>query len=232
MMSMAFCIVYFLMWGSGRIHCHLFKIRPIPGRNEKNMEKARGSHGWRHLDCFAGLGHFHLMSLFRGWFLSALTSGNFKMLPRNWQKSAVRESKMGKKPEGGWEIRPLLLQVLKNWCFQTVDLEKTLERPLVCKEVKPVNPNGNQSWICIGMIDAEAETPILWPPDVKSWLFGTDPDAGKDWGQEEKGAAEDEMVGWHHWVSGHEFEQTLGNSGGQGGLVCCSPWGCKEPDTT
>ena len=94
---------------------------------------------------------------------------------------------------------------LKNWCFWTVVLEKTLESPLNCKEIKPVNPKGNQSWISIGRTDAEAETPILWPPTVKSWLIWKDPDAGKDWRQEEKGMTEDEMVRWHHWLSGHEF---------------------------
>ena len=101
-----------------------------------------------------------------------------------------------------------------------------------CKEVKPVHPKGNQSWIFIGRTDAEAEAPILWPPDVKSRLIRKDADAGKDWRQEEKGATEDEMVGWHHWLNGHEFEQTLGDGEGQGSLVCCSPWGRKESDMT
>ena len=96
--------------------------------------------------------------------------------------------------------------VLKNWCFCTVVLEKTLESPLDCKEIKPVEPKGNQSCIVIGRTDVEAETPILWPPHAKSWLNGKDPDAGKDWRQEEKGMTEDEMVGWHHWLYGHEFE--------------------------
>ena len=90
-------------------------------------------------------------------------------------------------------------------------LEKTLETPMDCKEIKPVHPKGNQSWIFIGKTDAEAETPIFWPPDVKNWLIGKDPDAGKDWRQEEKGPTEDEMVGWHHWLNAHEFEQTLGD---------------------
>ena len=93
----------------------------------------------------------------------------------------------------------------KNWCFQIVALEKTLESHLDCKEIKPVNPKGYQSWIYIGRIDVEAETPILWAPDVKNWLIGKDPDAGKDWSQE-KGMIEDEMVGWHHWLDGQEFE--------------------------
>ena len=100
--------------------------------------------------------------------------------------------------------------VLKNWCFWTVVLEKTLESPLDCKEIQPVNPKGNQSWIFTGRTDAEAETTILWPPDAKTWLFGKDPDPGKDW-RWEKGTTEDEMVGWHHWLNGCEFEHTLGD---------------------
>ena len=121
---------------------------------------------------------------------------------------------------------------LKNWCFWTVVLEKTLESPLDCKEIQPINPKGNQSWIFIGRTDAEAEAPILWPLHSKNWLIGRDPDAGQDWRQEEKGMIEDEMVGWHHRLDGHEFEQALGVGDGQGSLVCCSPWGCKESDTT
>ena len=108
-------------------------------------------------------------------------------------------------------------------------LEKTLESPLDCKEIQPVNPKGNQSWIFIGSTDAEALK--LWPVDAKSWLIGKDPDAGKDWRQEEKGTTEDEMVGWHHWPNGHEFEQALW-TGEQGSLVCCSPWDLKESATT
>ena len=117
----------------------------------------------------------------------------------------------------------------KNWCFWTVVLEKTLESPLDCKEIKPVNSKGNQPWMFIGRIDAEA--PILWPSDAKSRLIGKDPDAGKDWGQEEKWATEDEMIRWYHWLKGHEFEQTLRDGEGQGSLACCSPWGHKESDT-
>ena len=116
--------------------------------------------------------------------------------------------------------------MLKNWCFWTVVLEKTLESPLDCKEIQPVHPKGNQSWIFIGRTGAEAEAPILWPPDVRNWLTGKDPHAGKDWGQEEKAATEEEIVGRHHWLSEHEFEQTPGDSEGQRSLVCCSPWGC------
>ena len=100
----------------------------------------------------------------------------------------------------------------KNWCFWTVMLEKTPESPLDCKEIQPVNPKGNWSWIFIGRTEAEAETPILWPPDAKNWLIGKDPDdAGKDWKQEEKGMTEDEMVGWHHWLNGHEFWVSSGS---------------------
>ena len=113
-----------------------------------------------------------------------------------------------------------------------VELEKTLESPLDCREIKPVNPKGNQSWIFIGRSDAEAEAPNLWLPDTKSWLIRKDPDAGKDWRQEEKGTTEDELVGWHHQLHGQEFEQTRRNGGGQGSLMCCSPWGHKESDVT
>ena len=121
-----------------------------------------------------------------------------------------------------WELDHKEGWVRKNWCFWTVVLEKTLHSALDSKEIKPVNPKGNQSWIFIGRIDTEAEAPILWPSDVKSRLIGKDPDAGKDRGQ--KGTTEDEMAGWHHWLNGYEFEQTLGDSEGQGSLVCCSPW--------
>ena len=107
-----------------------------------------------------------------------------------------------------------------NWFFWTEVLEKTLESPLDCKEIQPVHPKGDQSWIFIGRTDAEAEAPILWPPDVKNWLIGKDPDARKGWRQEEKGTTEDEMVGWHHRLHGHEFEQALGAGDGQGSLVC------------
>ena len=112
----------------------------------------------------------------------------------------------------------------RNWCFWTVVLEKTLESPLDCKEIKPVDPKANQSWILIRRTDAEAETPVLWLPDAKSWLIGKDPDAGKDWRQEEKRMTEDEMVGWHHWLYG----QAPGVGNGQGSLVYCGPWGAKR----
>ena len=113
---------------------------------------------------------------------------------------------------------------IRNWCFWTVVLNKTLESPLDYKEIQPVHPKGNQSWIFTGRTDAEAETPILWPSNGKSRLIGKEPDAGKDWGQEEKEVTEDKMVAWHHWLNGHEFEQALGVGEGQGSLACCSPW--------
>ena len=124
-----------------------------------------------------------------------------------------------------WELDHKEGWALKSWCFWSVVLEKTLESPLDSKAIKAVNPKGNQSWILIGRTDAEAETPILWLPDRKSWLIGEDPDAGKDWRQEEKGVMEDEMVGWHHWLIGREFGQTPGNGEGQRSLACCSPCG-------
>ena len=130
-----------------------------------------------------------------------------------------------------WELNYKESWVLKNWCIWTVVLEKTLESPLDCKEIHPVHPKGNQSRVFIGRTDVEAETPILWPPDAKSWLIWKDPDAWKDWGQE-KGMTEDEMVGWHHWLNGHEFGWTLGVGDGQGGLACCCLWGRKESDMT
>ena len=129
-----------------------------------------------------------------------------------------------------WELDHKESWVLKNWCFWIVPREKTLESPLDCKEIKPVNPKGNQPWIFIGRTDVE--TLILCQPDAKNWLIGKDPDAGKNWRQEEKGTTEDKMVGRHHWLKGHEFEQTPGDSEGQGSLACCIPWGHKELDTT
>ena len=127
-----------------------------------------------------------------------------------------------------WTIKKaehLRVDAFELWCW------RTLESPLDCKEIQPVHPK-DQSWVFIGRTDVEAETPILWPPDVKSWLIWKDPDAGKDWGQEEKGTTEDEMVGWHHWLNGHEFVWTPGVGDGRGGLACCSSWGRKEWDVT
>ena len=129
-----------------------------------------------------------------------------------------------------WTIKKAECQRID--AFELWVLEKTLESPLDCKEIQPVHPKGDQSWIFIERPDAEAETPILWPPDVKKWLIGKDSDAGKDWRQEEKGTMENKMVGWHHRLDGPEFEQAPGVGDGQGSLACCSPWGHKESDTT
>ena len=120
----------------------------------------------------------------------------------------------------------------KNWCFGTVVLEKTLESPLDCKEIQPVYPKGNQSWISVASTDSEAETPIFWPPDAKNWLTRQDPEVGKNWRRQEKGTIEDEMVRWHHCLDGHEFEKALGVGDGQGSLACCSPRSRKELDMT
>ena len=131
-----------------------------------------------------------------------------------------------------WELDHKEDWAPKNWCFGILVQEKTRESPLNSREIKPVSPKGNQLWILIGRTDAEAEAPIFWPLGAKNQLIGKDPDAGKDWGQEEKGVTEDEMVGWHHWLNGHEFEQALGDAKGQGDLACYSPLGHKELDTT
>ena len=130
-----------------------------------------------------------------------------------------------------WELDCEESWAPKNWCFWTVMLEKTLESPLDSKDIHPVHPKLNQSWIFTGRTDTEAETPVLWPPDAKSWLIWKDPDAGKDWRQEEKGITENEMVGWHHQLNGHGFGGTLGVGDGQGGLAYCGSWGHKESDT-
>ena len=131
-----------------------------------------------------------------------------------------------------WELACEESWAPKNWCFWAMVLEKTLESPLDCKEIQPGHPKGDQSWVFIGRTDVEVETPILWPPHMKCWLIGKDHDAGRDWGQEEKGTTEDEMVGWHHRLNGHGFGRTLGVRDGQGGLACCDSWGCEESDTT
>ena len=132
------------------------------------------------------------------------------------------------------DVRVGLLEswVLKNWCFWTVMLEKTLESHLDCKEIQPAHPKGDQSWVFIGRTDVEVETPVLWPPDVKSWLIWKDPDGGKDGGKEEKGTTEDEIAGWHHQLKGNKFGWTLGVGDGQRALACCGSWGCKESDMT
>ena len=131
-----------------------------------------------------------------------------------------------------WELDYKESWALKNWCFWTVVLEKTHESPLDWKEIQPVHSKGDPSCVFIGRTDAEAETLILWPPHAKSWLIRKDPDAGKDWGQEEKGTTEDEMVGWHHQLNGHGFGWTPGVGDRQGGLVCWGSWGHNESDMT
>ena len=131
-----------------------------------------------------------------------------------------------------WELDCEEGWVPKNWRFWTVVLEKTLESPLDCKEIQPVHSEGDQLWDFFGRNDAKAETSVLWPPHVKSWLIGKDSDAGRHWGQEEKGTTEDEMAGWHHWLDGHESEWTPGVGDGQGGLACCDSWSRKELDMT
>ena len=136
----------------------------------------------------------------------------------------------------GTMVFPVVLYGCESWkeaeCRRTDNFElwclRRLESPLDSKEIQPVHPKG----IFIGRTDAETETPIFWPPHVKSWLIWKDLDAGKDWGQEEKGTTEDEMAGWYHWLNAHEFGWTLGVGDGQGGLACCDSWGCKESDTT
>ena len=130
-----------------------------------------------------------------------------------------------------WELDCQDSWAPKNGCFWTVVLEKT-ESPLDCKEIQLVHPKGDQSWVFMGRTDIEAETPIFWPSNVKSWLIWKDPDVGKDWRQEEKGTTEDEMVRWHNQINGHEFGWTPGVGDGQGGLVCCSSWDHRESDTT
>ena len=131
-----------------------------------------------------------------------------------------------------WELDCEEGWALKRWCIWTVVLEKTLESPLDFKEIQPVHSEGDQPWDFFGMNDAKAATPVLWPPHSKSWLIGKDSDAGRDWGKEEKGTTEDEMVGWHHRLDAHEFGWTPGDGDGQGGLVCCDSWCHKELDTT
>ena len=131
-----------------------------------------------------------------------------------------------------WELNCEESWALKNWCFWTVVLAKTLESPLDCKEIQPVHSKGDQPWVFFGRNDAKAEIPVLWPPHVKSWLTGKDSDAGRNWGQEKKGTTEDEMAGWHHGLDGRESEWTPGDGYGQGDLVCYDSWGRKESDTT
>ena len=131
-----------------------------------------------------------------------------------------------------WELDCEEGWVPKNWCFWTAVLEKTLESPLNCKEIQPVHSEGDQPSVFFGRNDAKAETPVFWPPHVKSWLIGKDSDTGRDWGQEAKGTTEDEMAGWHHWLDGCESEWTPWVGDGQGALACCDSWGRKEMDVT
>ena len=131
-----------------------------------------------------------------------------------------------------WELDCEESWAPKNWCFWTVVLEKTLESPLDCEEIQSVHFKGDQPWVFFGRNDAKAETPVLGPPHVKSWLIGKDSDAGRDWGQEEKGTTKDEMAGWLHWLNAPESEWTLGVGDEPGGLACCDSWGCKESETT
>ena len=130
-----------------------------------------------------------------------------------------------------WELNYKESWALKNWFFWTVVLEKTLESLLDCKEIKPVNSKGIPSWLFIRRIDAEAEAPILWPPDAEGWLIRKGPDSVKYWRQKKR-MTDDKLVGWHHWLNGHEFEQVPGDGEGQGSLVCCRPWDHKESDMT
>ena len=131
-----------------------------------------------------------------------------------------------------WELDCKESWAPKNQCFWTVVLEKAVESPLDCKEIQPVHSEGDQSWMFIGRTDAEAETPVLWSHHEKSWLTGKDSDAGRNWGQQEKGITEDKMTGWHYRLNGHEFKWTPGVGDGQGALACCNSWGRNESDTT
>ena len=154
---------------------------------------------------------------------------------RHWSPALQVDSLLSEPPGKPWCIYTMDCEegwAPKNWCFWTVVLEETLESPLDCKEIQPVHSEGDQPWDFFGRDDAKAETPVLWPPHAERWLIGKDSDAGRDWGQEEKGTTEDEMAGWHHWLNGHESQWTPGVGVGQGGLACCDSWGCKELDTT
>ena len=168
--------------------------------------------GWLNLDLILGLLHLNLPKKVR--IVKAMV---FPVVMYGCESWTIKKAE--------WAPR--------NWCFWTVVLEKTLESPLDCQGIKPVSPKESQSWIFIGRTDAEAVVPLLGHlMQKKSQLIRKDPDAGKDWRQEEKGMTEDKMVGWYHWLSGHEFEQALGDGEGQGSLACCCPWGHKELETT
>ena len=158
--------------------------------------------------------------------LDTLQSMSFQRVGQDWVANTFTSFMYGYE---SWTIKKAehqRIDAFELWCWGT------LESPLDCKDIKPINPKRNQPWIFIGRTDAEAETPILWPPNVKNWCTGKDPYVRKYWRQEEKGMTQDEMVGWHHQLNGHEFGWTPGVGDGQEDLVCCSPWGCKESDTT
>ena len=202
-----------------------FRDRPVSGKAECQHKAKWRLHGLN--------GHWCLQQDMFGW-----SSGCWKKAEKN-QRHYFADKGPSSQSYGFssnhvwiWELDHKESWVPKNWCFWAVVLEKTLESPLDIKEIKPVHPKGNQPWIFIGRTDAEAEGPILWPSNEKSQLLGKDPDAGKDWRQEEKRMIEDEMVVWHHWLNGNEFKQALGDGNGQGSLACCCPWGCKELDRT
>ena len=197
------------------IYVSLFTISPCHPFNFCSIQQHHIPYFFSNMldrSCF----HFHSNYLiFFSWPRSDIESYDFS-------SSSVRMLELNHSE--GW--------ALKNWCFWAVVLEKTPESPLDSKEIKPVSPKKNQPWIFIGRIDAEAEAPILWPPDSNSWLTEKDADTGKGWRQKEKRVAADEMIGWYHRHSGHEFEQTLRDGEGQGSLACCSPWDHKELDMT
>ena len=159
-------------------------------------------------------------------------SAIWSLVPLPFLNPAWRSGSFSSSHVWMWELDYKESWAQKNWWFWAVVLEKSLASPLDSKEIHQIHPKRDQSWVFIGRTDVEAETPTLWPPDVKTWLIGKNPDAGKDWGQEEQGTTEDEMGGWHHRLSGRGFGWTLGVSDGQGGLVCCDSWGRKELDTT
>ena len=186
----------------------------------RSMGSLRVGHDWA-----TSLSLFTLMHWRRKWqptpvFLPGESQGRGSLTDcRLWGRTESDTTEVTQQHVWMWELDYIESWAPKNWCFWTVVLEKTLESPLDCKEIQPVHPKGNQSWLFIGRTDVEAETPILWPSDAKSWLIWKYSDAGKDWGQEEKGTTEDEMVGWHHWLDGHGFGWTQGVGDGQGGLV-------------
>ena len=191
-----------------------------------------GNSGWL---CFSGLRN-HCRWWLQIWNLKSLTpwKESYEQPKQNIKKQRCYFVNKGLSSQGYgfssghvwmWALDFKESWVPKNWCFWTVVLEKTLESPLDCSEIQPVHPKGDQSWVFIDRTDVKAETQIIWPPDAQSWLIWKDPDAGKDWGQEEKGTTEDEPVGWHHQLNGHGFGWTPGAGDGSGSLKCCGSWG-------